>query len=95
MCEVCGEVVEFRDIARAEIMSREKECMLAGRIDELRRSLWRAALSYPPFIAGICELAREVLPAPNCPTPTLDAMTLAARKLRDRDRRHRDREHRN
>ena len=30
--------VYFRDIARAEIMSREQECVLAGRIDELRRS---------------------------------------------------------
>jgi len=77
--------VYFRDIARAEVMGREQECALAGRIAELRRSLWCAALGYPPFIAGICELAREVLPASSCPTVALDTMILAARKLRDRD----------
>ena len=75
----------FREIARAEIMSREQECTLAARIGERRRSLWRAALSYPPFVAGICELAREVLPAAACPSAALDAMIVAARKLRDRD----------
>ena len=84
--EVAGPLaVYFRDIARAEVMSREKECLLAGRIDELRRTLWRAALSYPPFVAGICELGREVLPAASCPSAALDAMIVAARKLRDRD----------
>jgi len=75
----------FRGIARAELMSREQECELATRIEELRHSLWTAALGYPPFIAGLCELACEVLPATSCPTAALDAMTLAARKLRDRD----------
>ncbi|MBA3548729.1 MAG: sigma-70 family RNA polymerase sigma factor [Nannocystis sp.] len=75
----------FREIARAEIMSREQECTLAARIEERRRSLWRATFSYPPFVAGICELAREVLPAAACPGAALDAMSVAARKLRDRD----------
>ncbi len=83
--------VYFRDIAHAEVMSREQECALAVRIEELRRSLWRAALDYPPFIASICQLAREVLPAAGCPTAALDAMIVAARNLRDRDLRiHRD-----
>ncbi len=75
----------FQDIARTEVMSREQEYLLATRIDELRHSLWRAILSYPPFIAGVCELAREVLVAACCPAAELDAMVLAARKLRDRD----------
>ncbi|MBA3548677.1 MAG: sigma-70 family RNA polymerase sigma factor [Nannocystis sp.] len=66
-------------------MNREKECELAGRIVALRRSLWRAALSYPPFIAGICELAREMLPESGCPAAALEEMITAARKLRDRD----------
>ncbi len=77
--------VYFRDVARTEIMSREQECVLAARIDALRHSLWRAVLSYPPFIAGVCELAREVLAPSCCPSAGLDAMILAARKLRDRD----------
>ncbi|MBA3547854.1 MAG: sigma-70 family RNA polymerase sigma factor [Nannocystis sp.] len=83
--------VYFRDIARSEVMTREQECTLAARIDELRRSLWGAALDYPPFVASICELAREVLPAASCPSAALDAMILAAPKLRDRDLRiHRE-----
>ncbi len=77
--------VYFRDIARGTVMSREQEATLAARIHELRSSLWRVVLGYPPFIAGICELAREVLPAAGCPGAALDAMILAARKLRDRD----------
>ena len=83
--------VYFRDIARSEVMTRDEECQLAARIEALRHSLWRAALNYPPFVASICELAREVLPAASCPTAALDAMILAARKLRDRDLRiHRE-----
>ena len=77
--------VYFRESTRAGVMSREEEGLLATRINELRRSLWRAALSYPPFIAGICDLAREVLPVQGCPSAALDAMILTARKLRDRD----------
>lgn len=77
--------VYFRDMSRTEVMSREQESALANRIVEQRRSLWRAALNYPPLAASICELARGVLPAVDCPTAALDAMIVAARKLRDRD----------
>ncbi len=83
--------VYFRDIGHAESMSREEECALAARIEEQRRSLWWAALAYPPFVASVCALAREVLPAASCPGAALDAMIVAARKLRDRDLRiHRE-----
>ena len=77
--------IYFRGIACSKLMSREEESVLALHIAGLRNSLWRAALSYPPFVAGICELAREMLPAAVCPGAALDAMILAARKLRDRD----------
>jgi hypothetical protein len=59
---------------------------LAGRLHALRRSLWRTALGYPPLVAAICALAREVLPASACPVLALDAMTIAARGLRRRAR---------
>ncbi len=75
----------FRELSGTDTMSREQEHLLATRIRDLRRSLWRAALNYPPFIAGICTLAREVLGGADCPTEALEAMTVAARKLRDRD----------
>ncbi len=77
--------VYFRDLARTEVMTRDQEVMLAGRIRELRRSLWRATLNYPPFIHGICELAREVLTPDPVLAAALEVMTVAARKLRDRD----------
>ena len=75
----------FRELADTETMTREQEVVLATRIRELRAGLWRAALNYPPFISGICDLAREVLGEAGCPGDALAAMTLAARKLRDRD----------
>jgi len=75
----------FRELSHTETMTREQEFVLATRIRDLRRNVWRAALNYPPFIAGIGTLAREVLGADSCPVEALDAMTVAARKLRDRD----------
>ena len=75
----------FRELSHTETMTREQEFVLATRIRDLRRSLWRATLNYPPFIAGICTLAREVLGADGTPVEALEAMTVAARKLRDRD----------
>jgi RNA polymerase primary sigma factor len=76
--------VYFRDLARTAVLTREQEFVLAARIADLRRTLWRTTLNYPPFIAGICALAREVLGG-NAPADALEAMTVAARKLRDRD----------
>ena len=75
----------FRELSHTETMTREQELVLATRIRDLRRNLWRATINYPPFIAGICALAQEVLGADGCPTAALEAMTIAARKLRDRD----------
>ena len=49
-------------------MTREQEFLLATKIRDIRRSLWRAALNYPPFIDGICTLAREVLGADAAPS---------------------------
>ena len=51
----------FRDLAGAPVMTKDEEVEAAGRIAELRRGFWRAILSYPPFIDGICDLAAEVL----------------------------------
>jgi RNA polymerase primary sigma factor len=77
--------VYFRDIARTPVMTHAEELALALRIAELRRSLWHATLGYPPFVHGICELAREVLGDERSPVAALDVMVQAARALRDRD----------
>ncbi len=75
----------FRDLAGAPVMTKDEEVEAAGRIAELRRGFWRAILSYPPFIDGICDLAAEVLPEETCPREALAAMKRTSRALRDRD----------
>jgi len=75
----------FHELATQDLMTRDEELAAAVRIATLRQTYWRSILSYPPFIAGICELAGEVLPADTCPADALDAMRRASRALRDRD----------
>ena len=75
----------FHDLGALDLMTRDEELAAAVRIASLRQTYWRSILSYPPFIAGICELAREVLPADICPADALGAMHRASRALRDRD----------
>ncbi len=75
----------FKDLSSVEVMSREEELAAAVQIANLRQTYWKSILSYPPFIDGICDLAREVLPAETCPNEALDAMKRASRALRDRD----------
>jgi RNA polymerase primary sigma factor len=65
-------------------MTRDEELARRSGSPPSARAYWKSILSYPPFIDGICELAREVLPAETCPpTPSTDAR--ASRALRDRD----------
>ena len=75
----------FKDLSSVEVMSREEELQAAVQIANLRQLYWKSILSYPPFIDGICDLAREVLPAETCPAEALDIMKRASRALRDRD----------
>jgi RNA polymerase primary sigma factor len=75
----------FRDLASVDVMTRDEELGAAVRISTLRQAFWRSILSYPPFIDGICDLAREILPAETCPADALDSMRKASRALRDRD----------
>ncbi|MCY1061647.1 sigma-70 family RNA polymerase sigma factor [Nannocystis sp. SCPEA4] len=81
----------FRDLADADVMSREEETAAAIRLVDLRRGLWTAILDYPPYAAAICELLRERRTEEECPPALLDAYEKAARILRDRDlRKHHD-----
>lgn len=77
--------VYIRDLATVDVMSREEELRAAERIAELRTSLWRAILGYPPYVDAICTLAAEVLSAEACPAAELEVLRRAARALRDRD----------
>ena len=73
----------FRDIASFDVMGREAELEAATRIVHLRRSFWRNALAYPPFIEGICDLLPQLLT--ELPAEPVAEMKRAARALRDRD----------
>jgi len=75
----------FKDLSSVEVMSRDEELQAATQIANLRQTYWKSLLCYPPFIDGICDLAREVLAAEPCPAEALDAMKRASRALRDRD----------
>ena len=75
----------FKDISSVDVMSRDEELSAAVRITTLRQSYWKSILSYPPFIDGICDLARELLPEEPCTEDPLDEMKRASRALRDRD----------
>jgi RNA polymerase primary sigma factor len=75
----------FKDLSSVDVMTRDEELAAAVQIAHLRQIYWKSILSYPPFIDGICDLAREVLPEESCPGEALDAMKLASRALRDRD----------
>jgi RNA polymerase primary sigma factor len=75
----------FRDLSSVDVMTRDEELAAAVRISTLRQTFWKSILAYPPFIDGICDLAREVLPAETCPVDALTTMKKASRALRDRD----------
>ena len=75
----------FRDLSNVDVMTRDQELQAAIRLTDLRKVYWKSILSYPPFIDGICDLARAELPAETCPVDALDAMKKASRNLRDRD----------
>ncbi|MCB9565674.1 MAG: sigma-70 family RNA polymerase sigma factor [Myxococcales bacterium] len=75
----------FREMATHDVMSRDEELAAAIRIAKLRRTYWASILSYPPFIPGILELARQHLDAKALPQAEIEAMLGASRKLRDRD----------
>jgi len=75
----------FRGLSAVEVMNKDEELAAAVRIASLRATFWRSILNYPPFIDGICDLAREVLPAEVSPVEVLETMKRTSRALRDRD----------
>jgi len=75
----------FRDLSNVDVMTRDEELQAAIRLTTLRKSYWKSILSYPPFIDGICHLARAELSTETCPVEALDGMKKASRDLRDRD----------
>jgi len=75
----------FRDLGRAELMSRDDELAAALNIAALRQRMWRTLLGYLPTLEPICELARELLAAEDLPAGVLDAAQRTGHALRMRE----------
>jgi RNA polymerase primary sigma factor len=75
----------FRDLSAVDVMTRDEELAAAIRIANLRRTYWRAILSYPPFVEGICDLAAELLSGDEGRAEVFAEMKKTSRNLRDRD----------
>jgi len=75
----------FREMASFSVMTAEQELVAATNIAELRVALWRAILSYPPFIDAIVVLVCECYPPDKAPSAEIETLQQASRALRDRD----------
>jgi hypothetical protein len=65
---------KVRDLAAVDVMTRDEELAPRSASSPCARPTGSSILSYPPFIDGICDLARELLSAETCPGDALDAM---------------------
>jgi RNA polymerase primary sigma factor len=76
------------DVARVDVLTPEQEQQLAAEIAERRVGLWKALLSYPPFVGGIAEVLEPTLVADGCEDPPraeLEDASVASRAFRDRE----------
>ncbi|MBL9105269.1 MAG: sigma-70 family RNA polymerase sigma factor [Myxococcales bacterium] len=76
----------FRDMSNHTIMSAADEIAVARTIVALRRSLWTAIFSYPPFIAPLTELVVSRADG-AAQGDEVAALRATSRALRDRDTR--------
>ncbi|MFZ6186182.1 hypothetical protein, partial [Nannocystis pusilla] len=74
----------FRELADVTVMGKDEEMAAATRLVELKKAMWAAFLSYPPFVSAICALIGERLSAEAVPPAVLEAVEKTSRALRDR-----------
>ncbi|WP_434424980.1 sigma-70 family RNA polymerase sigma factor [Nannocystis pusilla] len=74
----------FRELADVTVMGKDEEMAAATRLVELKKAMWAAFLSYPPFVSAICALIAERLSAEAVPPAVLEAVEKTSRALRDR-----------
>ena len=87
----------MREVSRSRVLTADEERTAAAKIVALRTSVWRAILSYPPFVGGIVDDLAQQLSSPEDERPQTDAAPSilpiltaakrAARAYRDRETR--------
>jgi RNA polymerase primary sigma factor len=77
----------MREMAGHDLMSPDEEVRAAEAIQRARVELWRALLTYAPFVSAIAASIEEMIPAERRPQETLREMRAAARLVRDRQTR--------
>jgi RNA polymerase primary sigma factor len=76
------------DVSKVDVLKPEEEQSLAAEIAERRVALWKALLSYPPFVGGIVEVLESALESDkvdDVPTEELTAAQADSRAFRDRE----------
>jgi RNA polymerase primary sigma factor len=74
------------DVSKVDVLTHEQEQQLAAEISERRGALWRALLSYPPFVDGIVEvLDRALANESDRPNEPLATIAATSRAFRDRE----------
>ncbi|MEM6296629.1 MAG: sigma-70 family RNA polymerase sigma factor [Myxococcota bacterium] len=83
--------VYFREMSDLGVMTPQEELAAAVRIADLRTSLWRQILSYPPFIEGIMDVVGADVDDDELTAEQRRGLCKSSRALRDRETRaHRD-----
>ena len=74
------------DVSKVDVLTHEQEQQLAAEIAERRGALWKALLSYPPFVEGIVEvLDRALADHQQRPGEELAQIAVTSRAYRDRE----------
>ena len=74
------------DVSKVDVLTSEQEQQLSAEIADRRVALWKALLSYPPFVEGTVEVLEKAL-AEVAERPSEDLARIAAssRSYRDRE----------
>lgn len=74
------------DVSKVDVLTSDQEQQLSAEIAERRVALWKALLSYPPFIDGLVEvLERALADVAERPTEDLARIRASSRAYRDRE----------
>lgn len=76
------------DVSKVDVLKPEEEQRLAAEIADHRVALWKALLSYPPFVGGIVEVLEPALEADKVdelPREELETARTDSRAFRDRE----------
>ncbi|MFV8753794.1 sigma-70 family RNA polymerase sigma factor [Nannocystaceae bacterium ST9] len=70
------------DVAKVDVLTPEQERALSAEIAERRSSIWKALLSYPPFVEAVVAVIEPALTEEGCESIPRDELEIAARSSR-------------